>query len=237
MSTFVTRLYKSFTSRIIKEGGNHMRMLTKKEIILVIIFIVSIAAFNIKEFRVKLDKQLSIEEDIKEEKNISSVENSENIQDAGLQDAENEVIETKEIKVDICGAVKNPGVIVLKEGDRIEDAIEKAGGLTEKADIIRINRAEFVYDGKKLVIPEVGQDIGEELIGTSNVPQIGGRININNASKDALMKLDGVGESISERIIKYRRENNGFKSIEDIKNVSGIGESKFEQIKDSIKVK
>jgi len=228
---------KELAIKTIDAGGNRMRKLTKKEIILVIIFIVSIAAFNIKEFRVKMDKQLLITEDIDEAGNTNPAENSESNQDGSLGDADSEDLEPKEIRVDICGAVKNSGVIVLKEGDRLEDVIEKAGGLTEKADISRINRAKLVYDEEKIIIPEIGQDIAEELLRASNTSETKGKININIASKDELMKLDGIGESISERIIKYRRENNGFKTIEEIKNVSGIGQSKFEQIKDSIKVK
>lgn len=209
-----------------------MRKLKKKEIILVIIFFISITVFNVKEFSFNMNKKLLIEEvsenesnDVEDEKERSSVEASE------------DMTEPNEIEVDICGAVNNPKVVTLKEGDRVIDAINSAGGLTDKADINRINRAKYVYDGEKIIIPEVGQDIDSEGIMSSDTLGIDKKININTASKEELMKLSGIGESISVKIIKYRQANNGFKSVEDIMNVSGIGESKFEQIKDSIKVK
>ncbi len=214
-----------------------MKKLTKKEVILIIIFIVSVVFFNIKEFRVKMNEKLVINEKLNENDTRESQEKDMMNEDNSLKDTSNKIVEPLEIKVDICGAVQKPGVITLKEGDRLEDAIRKAGGLTEKADIFRINRSEIIYDGKKIIIPEVGQDINIELIGTMSTLEKDNKININIASKKELMKLDGVGESISKRIIKYRQENKGFKSIEDIMNVSGIGESKFEHIKDSIKVK
>ncbi|WP_432408937.1 helix-hairpin-helix domain-containing protein [Wukongibacter sp. M2B1] len=208
-----------------------MRKIRKKEVILVVLFIVSIALFNIKEFRFKMNEKMLIEEVINVEEEIKEEDTSENISEKSEEETEN----PKEIKIDICGAVREQGVVVLKEGDRVIDAINKAGGLTDDADISRVNRSKYVFDGEKLIIPEKGEEIeGIEELGLLGVDQ---KININVASKEELISLDGVGESISERIIKYRSENNGFKSIEEIMNVSGIGENKFNQIKDSIKIK
>ncbi len=208
-----------------------MRKIRKKEVVLVIIFILSIAFFNIKDFRFKMNEKVLIEDGIDSAKESDEVNTKENM----TEKTEKEIEKPKEIKADICGAVKNQGVVILSEGDRVIDAINKAGGLTDNADINRVNRSKYVFDGEKIIIPEKGQAIeGLEDLGTLGVDK---KININTAPKEELIMLDGIGESIGERIIKYRRENNGFKSIEDIMNVSGIGQSKFEQIKDSIKVK
>tara|TARA_B100000965_G_C19425583_1_gene684100 strand:+ start:297 stop:929 length:633 start_codon:yes stop_codon:yes gene_type:complete len=210
-----------------------MRKLGKKEIVLVIVFIISIVFFNIKEFSFKMNEKLLIEGELEEEEN-NDTESEETVTSS---ESTNEIEEPKEIKVDISGAVKNPGVITLKEGDRMIDAINKAGGLTDKADINRINRAKYVYDSEKIIIYEIGQETDYGTIDDSDNLGIDNKININTASKEELIKLNGIGESISENIIKYRQDNNGFKSIEDIMNVTGIGNSKFEQIKDSIKAK
>lgn len=210
-----------------------MRKLGKKEIALVIVFFISIVFFNIKEFTFKMNEKLLIEDALDEEENSDT----ESKEISTSPETIIEIEEPSEIKVDISGAVKNPGVIILKEGDRMIDAINKAGGLTDKADINRINRAKYVYDSEKIIIYEIGQEIDYGTINNSDTLGIDRKININTASKEELIKLNGIGESISENIIKYRQENNGFKSIEDIMDVTGIGNSKFEQIKDNIKVK
>lgn len=210
-----------------------MKKVTKKEIILIIIFIISVVFFNIKDFRYKTNQKIVIEEEV----NLDESKKGKNNQENTPTETEKETNEPKKIKIDICGAVKNPGVIILTEGDRVIDAINKAGGLTDKADVVRINRSKFIYDSEKIIIPEIGEKIDMETNNDSDTIGIDKKININTASKDQLTKLDGIGESISERIIKYRQKNNGFKNIEEIINVSGIGQNKFEQIKDSIKVK
>lgn len=210
-----------------------MKKIGKKEVVLIIIFIASILFFNIKEFRFKTNRKILIEEAMDKKAESNNVEAKENTPEK----SEKEVEGPKEIKVDICGAVKNQGVVIVKEGDRLIDVINKAGGLTEKADINRFNRSKYVFDGEKIIIPEKGENIDIEVVENIGDLGIDKKVNINTASKEELMKLDGIGESIGERIIKYRRENNGFKSVEDIIKVKGIGQGKFGQIKDSIKVK
>lgn len=150
--------------------------------------------------------------------------------------------ETAKIIVDIGGEVVSPMVVELEEGSRVGDAIEAAGGVTENADLTDINRAAFVEDGEKIYIPsaeiegEDGEGDGEV---SSSVRQTGrsdGRININTADSAQLQELDGIGPATAQKIIDYRKENGRFSSIEDIKNVSGIGDKSFEKIKDRIKV-
>lgn len=153
--------------------------------------------------------------------------------------------------IHITGSVKNPGIVKLKEGSRIEDAIESAGGLTENADITKVNLAYVVEDGTKIKIPSASEeDIGDEdiidsksgdniIIKENAVPSNNSTqtININKATEKEFETLPGIGPSLASKIIEYRNQNGKFESIEDIKNVNGIGDNKYEKIKDLITVK
>lgn len=155
--------------------------------------------------------------------------------------AKTEYEETEEkIIIYITGEVKNEGVIELKYGSRIADAIERAGGLTETANIKNVNLAYELEDGQKIYIPNIEEQeamiiddfgSGEELEYKEKT------ININKANIEQLQNLNGIGESLAQSIIQYREENGKFNTIEDLMNVPGIGESKFNTIKDYIKVK
>ena len=157
---------------------------------------------------------------------------------------ENETEDEKgntKIKVYITGEVKNQGVIELEEGDRIADAIEKAGGQTEQASLKNVNLAYQLEDGQKIYIPNVN-DNETEIIddGASGVVDDTTNqtvVNINKADETELQSLNGIGESLATSIVQYRKENGKFETIEDLKNVPGIGESKFSNIKEKIKVK
>lgn len=127
-------------------------------------------------------------------------------------------------------------VVELEEGSRIQDAIEAAGGLTENADLDGINRAAFVNDGDKILIPSVEEGGFPYEEGAIQDSYGDGRININTADSGQLQEITGVGPVTAEKIISYREENGRFDSIEDIKNVSGIGDKTFEKMKDEIKV-
>ncbi len=156
-----------------------------------------------------------------------------------------------EMVVHVSGQVVNPGVVKLKEGARIIDAIEMAGGVTEEADLEKVNLAYLLEDAQKVYIPSKKEKIesayvlegsGEEAVllnegGKSSKKEEKLMININTAKEEELEKLDGIGSSIATRIVNYRKENGKFNSIEEIKNVSGIGESKFNKIKNYIYVK
>ncbi len=154
-----------------------------------------------------------------------------------------EISDSKSIFIDVGGEVKKPTVVELSDGSRVADAIEAAGGITDKADLTDINRAAFVSDGEKIFIPSIIEEetalIGE--YGDNNTRQQGavysdGKVNINTADSDQLQELNGVGPATAEKIIAYRNENGRFKSTEDIKNVSGIGDKTYEKFKDKIKV-
>lgn len=146
------------------------------------------------------------------------------------------------VYVDIGGEVRNPMVAELEEGSRVEDAIAAAGGLTENADISQINRAAFIEDGEKIFIPPAGDitdrisEDGDEDGVSSRDTSSDGRININTADSQGLQQLAGVGPATAEKIIAYRKENGPFKSAEELKNVSGIGDKTFDKLKDMIRI-
>ena len=165
------------------------------------------------------------------------------------------------IVINVVGEVNNPGVVTLDEGARIIDAINAAGGKTEKADISEINLAYVLDDGIRLYIPSfsemkekklenstnskdtISSDAGisnivmeEVAVENKNTNEVK-KININKASKEELKQLSGVGDSVAQAIIDYRQKNGKFNAIEDIKKVPGIGESKFNNIEKMISVK
>ena len=170
-----------------------------------------------------------------------------------IEDIKNETIEeTEKIVVYITGQVVNPGVITLNEGVRIIDAINKAGGVTEKADLGKINLAYVLSDAQKIYIPSIddvdesvyiSKESGDDDIvvsgsGNNNISKGENvMVNINTANVEELQKLPGIGEGTAQKIIAYRKEQGKFTNIEDIQNVSGIGTSKFDKIKNNICVK
>ncbi|MFR2533943.1 MAG: helix-hairpin-helix domain-containing protein [Clostridia bacterium] len=161
--------------------------------------------------------------------------------------------EEKQIKVHIMGQVQNQGIVNLKEGARVIDAVEAAGGMTNQADMSKINLAYVLEDGQKIYIPSMEEKEKEVYISKENGDNVitGGKhvtnnaqskegklmVNINTANQSELEQLPGIGAAIASRIIAYRNENGNFKSIEDVKNVSGIGNAKFNNIKEYISIK
>ena len=154
-------------------------------------------------------------------------------------------IEIPPVIIHIAGAVKNPGVYQLKPTDRIVDAVKIAGGETEEANLDLINLAVLLKDGQKIIVPyktysETGEEIDANIYNhvasaySSSPVSTSTKININTANATILQTLSGIGPVLSERIIEYRKQNGLFGVIDDIKDVSGIGEKKFEGIKDLI---
>lgn len=142
------------------------------------------------------------------------------------------------IVVEIKGEVRNPDVYVLNEGSIIKDLIEASGGLTNEADISNINRAKEVKNHDLIVIKNINDidsdDICIESQETEEVDD--GMININTADLGKLKQIPGIGDVKASAIITYREEKGGFKSIDELKNINGIGEKTFEKIKDSVKL-
>ena len=155
-----------------------------------------------------------------------------------------EVLEDKkEIIVHITGAVESEGIVKIKEGDRIKDAIEAAGGLAIDANLKEVNLAYKLKDGQKVYIPRttdteeeitINNENGETVIVDQGIQETTTMVNINTATEEQLRTLPGVGEETARKIIEYRQLNGRFVAIQDIKNVTGIGEAKFENIKNYI---
>lgn len=169
-----------------------------------------------------------------------------------IEKASNTIEENKEILDDnsvedkiiihITGEVEEEGVIELEKGARISDAIGEAGGTTEEADLSNVNLAYSLSDGQKVKIPNINEknkeviieeEAGENIIIEGNKSKAE-KVNINKATQTEIETLPGIGPSTALKIINYRNEHGKFKNIEDIKNVSGIGDSKFENIKEYI---
>ncbi|MGN1386767.1 MAG: helix-hairpin-helix domain-containing protein [Bacillus sp. (in: firmicutes)] len=151
----------------------------------------------------------------------------------------------QEIKVDVKGAVLSPGLYMALGGERVFDLVEKAGGFTAEADRNRVNLAQIVEDQMVIYVPVIGEE-GENMLvqnggigslGTSNAnAQEGQKVNLNTADETELQTLTGVGPSKAAAIIQYRTENGPFQKIEDLKNISGIGEKTFEKLKEDIAI-
>ena len=183
--------------------------------------------------------------------------NTEEINNENLEITNNETQEEskeeEKIVVHITGAVNKEGIVELQEGARIADAIEKAGGTKENADIKNINLATILEDGMKVHIPTIEETranneniessenfANSQVTTTTQIPTTSsntkkqGKININTATEEELDTLPGIGPSTAAKIIDYRKENGKFKSIEEIKEVRGIGDAKYEKIKELI---
>lgn len=229
----------------------------QKIIIIIIIFLVIILGF------VFLYKLFYIEEDeiiIQNETEESASNEENNIDENMIQNTKENKIgilnNKNTIVVHVVGEVNSPGVVTLNEGARIIDAINAAGGKTEDADLSKVNLAYVIEDGVQIYIPSITEtakiseseqkeikyireDAGEGIILTTaseekDEKQL--KVNINTANLEKLQTLPGVGESTAQKIIEYREKNGKFTKIEDIKNVSGIGDSKYNSLKDNITI-
>ena len=218
-----------------------MKYINKKQkIVLIIIISIITLGIGYYTYTTKTNDEFSIEEqNLEIEENEREKEINENIK------------ENTKIIVHVSGAVRNEGIVELKEKSRIADAIEMVGGVTEDAYMKDVNLATILEDGMKIYIPtkeevekqrenkndSVSKDTNLDIYNnSSNTRKKNNKVNINTASKEELDTLPGIGESTANKIISYREEKGNFKSIEEIKEVSGIGDSKYEQIKNLIEI-
>lgn len=159
------------------------------------------------------------------------------------------VSQSKTVTCDISGAVKHQGVYTLKTGARIQELIEAAGGAKQNAQLKAVNRAVMLKDQDKIHIPYKGEKVenasnssstGTEITTTNENTSTktgqndGEKVNLNTASAADLQKLNGIGQKKAEQIIAYRDQNGQFKKIEDLMQVSGIGEKTFAALKDQL---
>lgn len=144
--------------------------------------------------------------------------------------------ETAECYVYICGAVKTPGVYELPAGSRIYEAVAQAGGLLENACEDGINQAEKITDGQMIKIPTKEEAADPSFGPSAEENASDGRVNLNTADVSELMTLPGIGESKAMSILSYREEKGGFSSAEEIMNITGIKEGVYSKIKDYITV-
>ena len=227
-----------------EEGEIHIRIndFNKKNkiLLIVIVAIVAISSYYFifdrkEEWLNNQEQNLEIKEEIKTN---DQIENNSN---------EQQLEKNENIIVHVSGAVNKEGIVELKNNSRIIDAIDKAGGLKDEADITNINLAYIIEDGMKIHIPSKEEKestiIVESNIDSGTVEQSNEiksnnnkKININTATKTDLETLPGIGESTALKIIEYRKEKGKLKLIEDIKQVNGIGENKFNKIKELITV-
>ena len=164
------------------------------------------------------------------------IESSGQTSESEQAEPDTETGEARVIYVDISGAVVRPGVYQVAEDTRLYEVIEMAGGLAEDADTDSVNRASFVEDGQKIIIPLKGEaNSGAISSGASSSAGItaDGLVNINTASADELKTLSGIGDVTAQKIIEYR-SSKAFVNIEDIMSVNGIGNGIFQKIRDRI---
>ncbi|MEH6946712.1 helix-hairpin-helix domain-containing protein [Bacillus sp. JJ634] len=164
------------------------------------------------------------------------------------QEVAREIDEPVVIKVDVKGAVQSPGVFIAEPGDRVIDVIEAAGDFKKDADLDKVNLAQLVEDQMVIYVPSIGEEDIDlpgsiDVMGggaktvSGNGGTDGNKVNLNTATKEELETLSGIGPAKSTAIIEYREKTGKFEQIEDLKNISGIGDKTFEKLQDSITVK
>ncbi len=185
--------------------------------VIIFVLILVMASVGVWGFKLKKDRDLKVLEQLTE---ASEVEKN-----SAIEEEKPEIPEF--LCVDICGAVAQEGFYKLPIESRVVDAVEMAGGLLDTADIKRVNLAQKIYDQEKIIIPEIGESLEVE-------ESTDGLININTADKALLEELSGIGPAYAERIMAYRQKNGGFKSKEEIMEISGIGEKTYANIEECI---
>lgn len=166
--------------------------------------------------------------------------------EAEMEQSVNEsAAEPEIIKVDVKGAVKSPGIFTAQAGDRVIDLISAAGSFTEKADTDKVNFAQIIEDQMVIYVPEIGEEDKGNLeniqVGMSGDAVTkgtsGGLVNLNTATQEDLQTLTGIGPSKANAILEYRETIGKFKEVDELKQVTGIGDKTFERLRDSISVK
>lgn len=207
-------------------------------IITIIIFIVSIFLYKQKSSNAFKEEYMT---EIFEEESNDNMEYTETLEeDTTIINEDN--IDRNKIIVEIKGEVAKPDVYQLEEGSIIKDLIDMAGGVTEEADLSRINRAEELLNHELIIIGNINDETESSVVQNNSTYSSNGNnsdkgstlININTADLEQLKGITGIGNIKAQSIIDYREANGGFKSLEELKNVDGIGDKTFEKIKEQI---
>jgi len=147
-----------------------------------------------------------------------------------------EVVEQDLITVDVKGAVKSPGIYDLPVGSRINDAVQKAGGLADNADSKSINLAQRISDEALVYVPTKEEATNQEAHSNTSNTKENKKVNLNKASLEELKQVKGLGAKRAQDIIDHRESNGNFKSVDDLKKVSGIGAKTIEKLKEYVTV-
>ena len=207
-------------------------------IITIIIFIVSIFLYKQKSSNAFKEEYMT---EIFEEESNDNMEYTETLEeDTSIINEDS--IDRNKIIVEIKGEVAKPDVYQLEEGSIIKDLIDMAGGVTEEADLSRINRAEELLNHELIIIGNINDETESSVVQNNstyssngnNSDKVSTLININTADLEQLKEITGIGNIKAQSIIDYREANGGFKSLEELKNVDGIGDKTFEKIKEQI---
>jgi competence protein ComEA len=148
------------------------------------------------------------------------------------------------VYVHVAGAVRRPGLVRVAEGSRVAGAVARAGGPTRAADLTAVNLAAPVEDGQQVVVPGrggAGADAaapGAAAPGAAAAPGSAGapKLSLSTATVDQLDEIDGIGPTLAERIVEYRTENGGFRSLDELREVEGIGEKRFETLQEALQL-
>lgn len=136
------------------------------------------------------------------------------------------------VTVYVSGAVNKPSVVIIRSGERVKTAVDRCGGLLPTADTDAVNMAEPLRDGMHILVPELKGNVSAAVRASA----AGDKININRADEKELDKLPGIGPAMAGRIVDYRKEKGPFRSPEELKKVRGIGDAKYEKLKDKITI-
>ena len=207
-------------------------------IITIIIFIVSIFLYKQKSSNAFKEEYMM---EIFEEESNDNMEYTETLEEDTTIINEDSIDRNK-IIVEIKGEVAKPDVYQLEEGSIIKDLIDMAGGVTEEADLSKINRAEELLNHELIIIGNINDETESSVVQNNSTYSSNGNnsdkgstlININTADLEQLKGITGIGNIKAQSIIDYREANGGFKSLEELKNVDGIGDKTFEKIKEQI---
>jgi competence protein ComEA len=140
----------------------------------------------------------------------------------------------RDVYVDVVGAVRRPGLYRLRDGSRVADALARAGGATAKADLQLVNRATLVSDGEQIIVPRRGAAVAGSAGGGAGAGAASGPVHLNSATIEQLDALSGVGPVTAQKIVDYREQHGGFRSVDELDAVPGIGPARLEQLRGAV---